>query len=161
MATNLHEDHFSHDHLQIHLEVTKEGCKLVRSATGAERKKPLSAGTLREWHWRALAEAWKARPEGVKAPGGWYGDYGNIGSNTWLRLKQYKDGALIEEYQTWKQVQLTSVDRTWTESRPVYWLRLTRFGEQYYQDNWQHYHEMYPDVDAPHPEKQTAESVER
>ena len=28
--------------------------------------------------------------------------------NTWLRLRDYKAGALIEEYQTWTQVQHTS-----------------------------------------------------
>ena len=144
---------FHTDHLQIHLEVTKEGRKLVRSATDAEREIPLPSGTLREWHWRALAEAWKSRPEGVKASGGWYGDYGHIGWNTWLRLKQYKDGALIEEYQTWGQY-LPSSGYT----PQISWLRLTPFGKQYSRDNWQRSHEMYPDVDAPHAEKQTAES---
>jgi hypothetical protein len=48
----------------------------------------------------ALALAWKGKPEGVIASGGWYGEYGNIGWNTWLRLRDYKDGALIVEYQT-------------------------------------------------------------
>ena len=35
------------------------------------------------------------------ASGGWYGDYGNMGWNTWLRLRDYKAGPLIEEYSTW------------------------------------------------------------
>ena len=52
------------------------------------------AGTLKEWHWRALARAYAAGDEGLE---GSYGDYANIGWNTWLRLRDYKRGALIEE----------------------------------------------------------------
>ena len=59
---------------------------------------PGSPGILREWYWRAMAEAWKARPAGVKSE---YGeDYGHIGWNTWLRLRDFKAGPLIEEYAT-------------------------------------------------------------
>ena len=45
--------------------------------------------------------ALESRPESVIASGGWYGDYGNIGWYTWLRLRDYKAGPLIEEYSTW------------------------------------------------------------
>jgi hypothetical protein len=52
-----------------------------------------------------MAEAWKARTAGVKSE---YGeDYGHIGWNTWLRLRDYKAQGevkpLIEEYSTWGQ----------------------------------------------------------
>ena len=43
---------------------------------------------------RALAKAYAARDEGLE---GSYGDYANIGWPTWLRLRDYKRGALIEE----------------------------------------------------------------
>ncbi len=132
------------------LQITKDGRALVRTSTGAKAYRPGAPGTLREWHWRAMAEAWKGRPEGVMASGGWYGDYGHIGWNTWLRLKQYKvkgEGMpLIEEYQTRGEYQ----PHTGT-THQIQWIRLTPFGEQFYRDNWQRYHEMYPDVDASTP----------
>jgi len=49
------------------LQITKERRKLVRSATGAKAHRPGSPGTLREWHWKAMSEAWKSRPAGVKS----------------------------------------------------------------------------------------------
>ncbi len=112
------------------LQITKDGRALVRTATGAKAYRPGAPGTLREWHWRAMAEAWKGRPEGVMASGGWYGDYGHIGWNTWLRLKQYKvkgEGMpLIEEYQTRGEYQ----PHTGT-THQIQWIRLTPFGEQF------------------------------
>lgn len=76
------------------LQITSAGRKLVRSATGAKAYRPGSPGTLREWHWRAMVEAWKARPDGLKSE---YGeDYGHIAWNTWLRLRDFKAGPLIE-----------------------------------------------------------------
>jgi len=133
------------------LQITKEGRSLVRSATGAKAYRPSAPGVLREWHWRAMVLAWKDRPAGVQASSGWYGDYGNIGWNTWLRLKQYKvkgeEMPLIEEYQT-----KGSYNATTGVTHDLYWLRLTPFGEQFYRDNWQRYHDLYPDVDAPTPD---------
>ncbi len=55
------------------LQITKEGRALVRSAPGAKASRSGAPGTLREWHWKALAEAWKARPAGVKDENGYYG----------------------------------------------------------------------------------------
>ncbi len=135
------------------LQITSTGRKLVRTATGDRREKRLLPGTLREWHWKAMVEAWKARPAGIMAD---YGDYGGIGWNTWLRLRDYKAGALIEEYQTWTQVQRSTYGQTWPESRPVYWLRLTSFGEQFYWEQWAKYRELYPQVEAPAPETREA-----
>jgi hypothetical protein len=110
---------------------------------------------LRQWHWRALAAAWRGRPEGLRSEDGYYG---RISWNTWLRLRDYKERGearpLVEEY------------RIWGEYNPrlkytphIYWIRLTAFGEQYYRDNWQQYHERYPGVDAPHPDTSTLERV--
>ncbi len=132
------------------LQITKEGRALVRSATGAKAYRPGAPGVLREWHWKALVEAWKAWPEGVKSENGYYG---HIGWNTWLQLRDYKPGALIEEYQTSGRY-LAHVGYT----EQIHWIRLTSFGEQFYRNNWQRYREMYPEVDAPQPEEQTTES---
>ena len=132
----------------LDVQITPAGRKLVRSATGAEREKALPAGTLREWHWKAMAVAWKARPQGVQsdAPG-----YGGIGWNTWLRLRDYKDGALIEEYSVSGEY-LPHVGYT----PQIHWLRLSASGEQFYRENWLRYRELYPDVDAPAPNPDTS-----
>jgi len=130
------------------LQITKEGRALVRSATGAKAYRPGAPGVLKEWHWKAMVEAWKARPAGVQDENGYYG---HIGWNTWLRLRDYKAGALVEEYSTWTQVQRNTHGQTWPESRPVAWIRLTPFGEEFYYEHWQRYRELYPDVDAPDP----------
>jgi len=133
-------------------QITPQGRKLVREATGAPREKSLPPGTLREWHWRAMAEAWKARPAGLQSVAG--SDYGHISWNTWLRLRDYKVGALIEEYSTWgkKEPHMSATPQ-------IYWVRLSPFGEQYYRDNWQRYRDLYPDVDAPRPDNKESEKT--
>src|SRR5690242_20736152 len=65
-----------------------------------QRKQTSPPGALRKWHWRAMAIAWKARPQGVKASGGSYADYGNIAQHVWVGLWKHKDGALVEKYET-------------------------------------------------------------
>jgi hypothetical protein len=130
------------------IQITPQGRKLVREATGKPREKLLPSGTLRAWHWRAMAEAWKARPQGLKSDG--MSDYGGIGWPTRLRLREYKVGALIEEYQTWGE-KLPHM----TATPHISWIRLSPYGEQYYRDNWQRYRDLYPDVDMPHPELPT------
>jgi hypothetical protein len=114
------------------LQITKEGRALVRSATGAQAYRSGSPGILREWHWKAMVEAWKARPAGLKSE---YGeDYGHIGWNTWLRLRDFKAGPLIEEYATWGQY---NAQTGYTPQ--IHWLRLSALGEQFYRENWQQY----------------------
>jgi len=129
----------------VYIQITPKGRKLVRTATSAEREKSLPVGTLRKGHWRAMVVAWKGRPEGVQASSGWRGDYGNIPRKVWLCLRDYQGGALIETHQIQRE------RRAGIYTPPIYWLRLTPLGEQYYCDNWQRYHELYPDVDAPAP----------
>jgi hypothetical protein len=92
--------------------------------------------------------ALESRPESVMASGGWYDDYGNIGWNTWLRLRDYKAGPLIEESSTWGQY---NAQTGYTPQ--IYWLRLSALGEQFYRENWQRYRELYPEVGASAPDK--------
>jgi hypothetical protein len=125
------------------LHITPAGRKLVREATGAKAYRPGSSGTLREWHWRAMAKAWKARPAGVKDENGYYG---HIGWNTWLRLRNYKAGALVEEYSTWGEY---NPHGGYTPQ--IHWIRLSPYGEQFYRENWQRYRQLYPEVDVPAP----------
>jgi hypothetical protein len=131
------------------IRLTAKGRKLVRQAIGYQAPKKLPTGTLREWHWRAMAMAWKGRPEGVMADGGWTGDYGKIGWNTWLRLRDYKAGALVEEYRTFGEYSQASA-----RTLDIHWIKLTWFGEQYYRQNWARYRQMYPEVEAPEPEEE-------
>ena len=76
----------------------------------------------------------------------WYGDYWQISWNTWLHLRDYKEGALIEEYQTWGK---RGPHDSYTPQ--ICWLRLTAFDEQFYRENWQRFRKMDADVDAPAP----------
>lgn len=124
------------------VQITPAGRKLVREATG-EKPVRMVPGTLQEWHWIALAKAYKARPQGLKSEV--TGRYGNIGWGTWLRLREYKAGDLVKEH----EVRRGKRPDGWYYTD--YYIRLTPFGEQYYRDNWQRYREMYPDVDAPEP----------
>ena len=95
----------------------------MRSATGAKAYRPGSPGTLREWHWRAIVEAWKARHVGVEDENGYYG-HGHSGWNTWLRLRDFKAGPLIEEYSTWGEY------NAYTGYTPqIHWLKLSALGE--------------------------------
>ncbi|HEY4033608.1 MAG TPA: hypothetical protein VGL94_06540 [Ktedonobacteraceae bacterium] len=93
-----------------------------------------------------MAGVWKGRPEGVMAAGGWYGDYGRIGWNTWLRLRDYKTGALVEEYST-----VGEYSRASGMTLDIHCIKLTSFGEQHYKENWARYRELYPEVEAPEP----------
>jgi hypothetical protein len=117
-----------------YLRLTPAGRKLARSWTGAKAYKAPPAGTLREWHWRALAKAYAAGDEGLE---GFYGDYANIGWNTWLRLRDYKWGALVEEH----------VLSGLRDHR----LRITAAGRALYEHEWARYRELFPNVEAPEP----------
>jgi hypothetical protein len=119
--------------------MTPAGRKLVRTWTGAKAYKAPPAGTLREWHWRAVARAYAAGDEGLD---GSYGDYGRIGWNTWLRLRDYKWGALVEERDARGHA---------GPGIGPYTPHITTAGRALYEREWARYHELYPDVDAPQP----------
>jgi hypothetical protein len=137
----------------LFVQMTKAGRKVVREGLNLPKPKALLPGTLREWHWRALVHAYKAGAAGVRDwPQG-------IGWNTWLRLRDYRvqgqNRPLVEEATVTDEPYLR---RRWpgdagvvTTERSV--LRITDFGRQYYRENWQRYRELYPQVDAPEPER--------
>lgn len=135
----------------IYVQVTRQGRALIREAFGLEAPKSLPAGTLQEWHWKALAHAYQCGDQGIlEWPRG-------IGDRTVRRLEDYKikgeEKALIayvlipcEPYQ--RQNWISHRYETAT-SRNL--LRITDFGKLFYEECWEHYREMYPDVDAPDP----------
>jgi hypothetical protein len=119
-----------------HLRMTTKGRQLARSWTGAKAYKPPPAGTLKEWHWRALAKAYAAGEEGLE---GEYGVYAHIGERTWQRLLEYERGALVEERPRRHL------------GYPVRRMHITADGRALYHDQWARYRELYPDVEAPEP----------
>ena len=133
-----------------YLKMTIAGRKLVREATAKSAPKKLPTGVLQEWHWRALAEAYKAHPQGLQTDPIGHGQYARIGWRTWLRLRDYQQAGretpLIEEYSTWGEPKphLSSTPR-------ISWLRLTPAGHDYYRQHHAHYRDLYPTVDAPEP----------
>jgi hypothetical protein len=129
-----------------YLRLTPTGRRLARSWTGAKVFKAPPAGTLREWHWRALAKAYAAGDEGLdKEP---YGDYGRIGWSTWLRLRDYKWGALVEE-------RASGTDRNDATGtvHTIYRIGITTAGRALYEREWARYRELYPDVHTPEPQR--------
>ncbi len=136
-----------------HLRITPAGRKLVRSWTGTKAYKAPPVGTLKEWHWRALAKAYAAGDEGLE---GSYGDYANIGWPTWLRLRDYKRGALIEERASgsWSNPATGS-------SGSRYRIHITSAGWALYEREWARYRELYPDVEAIEPSAAAAPPVGR
>jgi hypothetical protein len=113
-----------------------------KRALRTPQEESLSTGTLGDYHWRALVRAWQARPDGVTPDGEWYSDYAAIRWTIWTYLRNYQGGALVEEY------------HTATSHR----MRLTPRGERFYRDTWQHYHDLYPGIEASEPAGQLPSS---
>jgi hypothetical protein len=135
----------------LFVQITKAGRKLVREGLGVKAPRALPTGTLREWHWKALACAYQAGSVGVREwPKG-------IGQGTLLRLEDYRikgqDRPLIEAAKVpcepYLRRRWPGDDGVMSTERSV--TRITPFGEQFYRENWQQYHELYPEVDAPMP----------
>lgn len=125
--------------------LTAKGRKLARSLTGQQAPKQLPPGTLKEWHWKAMAAAWVAGDEGLEARWGG-GDYGGFSWNTWLRLRDYKWGSLVMEGEA-----------PWSPyPRHYYRVMLTRGGREFYRANYARYRELYPGVEALHPDPEQA-----
>lgn len=83
-----------------YVKITPTGRRVVRAALGEQRERKPPAGTLQEWHWRALVLAYTRRPAGVQSAGI---HYGRIGWNTWRRLRDYKWGALVSASEIFEQ----------------------------------------------------------
>jgi hypothetical protein len=117
------------------IKITPTGRRLIREARSLSSSR-LVTGTLREWHWRALALAYQERDgEGVRDL---ERGYGNIGWGTWLRLRDYQPAALVKEQR----------DRE-GKSR----IKITPFGQAYYLRSQLRYASLYPDVSIPPPEE--------
>jgi hypothetical protein len=130
------------------IRMTPKGRKLVRTAIGEVRPKKQPAGTLREWHWRALVLAYLAEQEEKEGiPQEWgLGDYGGISWNTWLRLWNYRlNGESIQLVKEHENRESTDWQKWY------YVIRITPAGREFYIREWKRYRKLYPDVDAPEP----------
>lgn len=129
------------DGLMARIRLTTQGRKIARIGLGESAPKKLPTGTLREWHWRALSALYAD----MLAAGIGFPETNRVaGWNTWLRLLEYKPEPLAEERKHY--LNLPSMGRTST-----YHLYITEFGRSYYEQNWQRYRELYPEVEAPAP----------
>lgn len=139
---------------KVDIQITKLGRKVVRAALGIVPSKKLTPGTLQSWQWEALAACQKEGYWGLKQTL-CSGSYGGIGWKTWLRLRDYKSGSLVEEYARcifekyqrydwgeWKEVE------GWNHHR---YIRLTPYGRNFYHNNWARYKQLYPEVEAVEP----------
>jgi hypothetical protein len=115
------------------LRLTAAGRRLARSWTGVKAFKAPPAGTLKEWHWRALAKAYAAGAAGVAGGEG-------VGWSTWLRLLDYKWGALVEEARRAPQ------PGEYSASGTIHLIRITSAGLALYEREWARYRELYPAV---------------
>ncbi len=85
------------------------------------------------------------------------GYYAKIGWNTWLRLRDYKVHGESKPLAEEKRVSITfhknealGFSTSYTQDIRM---TITEFGKEYYRENWARYRELYPDVEAPEPEK--------
>lgn len=150
---------------KVDIQITMLGRKVVRAALGILLPKKLPSGTLQSWQWEAIAACYHAGYWGLRQTF-CSGCYGGIKWKTWLRLRDYKWGSLVEEYARyifetyrrydwgeWKEVE------GWNHHR---YIRLTPYGRNFYHNNWATYKQLYPDVEAVEPSLEVLPiSVER
>lgn len=121
--------------------ITRKGRKLVRGATGKPAPKKRKPGELKPQQWQAVAMAYNAYPDYVwsRLPG----QYGGLSWRwVWLRLRDYPEkfgGALVKEY------------KDGVGFGANVGITLTEAGRRFYERNYQHYTELYPDIAAPAP----------
>lgn len=126
------------------IRLTTKGRKLVREGLGLSVPKKLPSGMLRSFHWEALVILYGAGSDGlrpyaliggVKIPID-HGDYGGVRWRTWLRLRDHKDGAFLEEK---------------LDEKKIYRIYITEAGRKHYIEYWEDYQSMYPEIEAPKP----------
>lgn len=125
----------------LFVQITKAGRKLVREALAIVPEKKLPVGTLREWHWRALCRAYVRGDQGMGYNQDTGDGFGYVSWNTCLRLRDYRVKG--QDYPLIREARVLS--------REPFAFCITENGKEYYQEHWQRYREMYPDVDAPVP----------
>ena len=123
----------------LQVQITKLGRKVVRTATGEQRPKALPKGTLRERQWVALARLYQAGDAGAASDDPLYGRGGFDWYKTRRRLADYQPAPLIK------------ASGAWVDNRREWRYRITAAGRAYYEEHYQRYRALYPEVEAPEP----------
>ncbi len=138
----------------LYLRMTTKGRQVARAGLAEPppegtlpNESRLPPGTLRRWHWRALAQAYAAGGEGLTSDIA--GDYGRIGWRTWLRLRDYQNkaggfGGLVEE-------RVAGMRPGPFNPGQEHRLFVTADGRRFYEERREEYRQRYPEVDAPDP----------
>ncbi len=121
----------------LYVKLTTFGRRVARVGLDKPAPKKLPVGTLRDYQWKALVKAYRAGDEGLKDVDE-LEFYGGIGWKVWLRLRNYKSGALVQEKKT-----TYKGNADWE-----YRIFITDFGKQFIQKNWEKYRDLYPEVEA-------------
>jgi len=134
------EIRYPYDDLQwLDCKLTKQGRAVVRAGLRLEAPKKPPKGQLRERQWAALVAAYIVGEAGVKKDVNL--NYGGFSWEwTWLRLRDYSDGPLIEERSFFNEA-----------GRYEYDLVISQFGRHFYRSHWKKYRELYPNINAPEP----------
>lgn len=119
-------------------KLTRQGRAVVRAGLRLQAPKKPPKGQLRERQWAALVAAYIAGDRGVKKDVNL--NYGGFSWEwTWLRLRDYSEGSLIQERALFKA------------GRYEHDLIISQFGRYFYRSNWKKYRELYPNINAPEP----------
>jgi hypothetical protein len=139
LTRKLIEIRYPYDDLQwLDCKLTKQGRAVVRAGLRLQAPKKPPKGQLRERQWAALVSSYIAGDGGVTRDVNL--NYAGFSWEwTWLRLRDYSDGPLIEERSNFKG------------GRHEYDLVITHFGRHFYRSNWKKYRELYPNINAPEP----------
>lgn len=126
----------------ISIKLTTTGRAVARAGLGESAPKKPRKGQLKPLQWSALVTAYQAGTEGIDS-GANLGDYAGFSWQwTWLRLVHYygTDHGLVKEVGYWKN------------SKHSYKLVITEAGIEFYRQQWEQYHALYTDINAPKPD---------
>lgn len=125
----------------LSVKLTTTGRAVARAGLGESAPKKPPKGQLKPRQWEALCTAYQAGENGIDS-GASLGDYAGFSWRwTWLRLQDYygTDKGLVKEVDYWKNGKHSTK------------LVITPAGVEFYRQQWEQYHTLYPDVDAPIP----------
>lgn len=135
---------------ELNIKLTALGRKVARAGVGESPPKRPPKGMFTELAWEALVLAYRAGDEGLKQE--WGFRYAGIHFDTWDRLQDYPEGALVKE--------VYHPEDSNSRGPGANRICITRFGLQFYQSQWERYQSLYPDIEAPQPDEDAPDLTE-